>query len=348
MTTQRSRGRRFERILGAAALAAVLAYGAIASASLSAQSNDRPLGLAEGDHALALEHDGRSRRYIVRVPRLSRDRPPAVVLALHGGGGSASQFKRDNGLDEVADREGFLAVYHDGTGPLPRRFLTWNAGPHCCGSAVAQTVDDVGFLAAVVDDLAAKIPVDRGRIYAIGHSNGSMMAYRFAAERPDLVTAIVAVAGAMDVVLERQVRDVAVLHIHSIDDPRALYDGGVGPPFPGTDNRVEHQPVMRGLAAWAANNGCASDPRVVDVREGSGAAQRGRRRQPGGGSQTATHLVYDGCRENGVVEHLRLTGVGHGWPGEGVPRLRERLVGPGTTLVQASAEAWAFLSRFAR
>ena len=77
MTTQRSRGRRFERILGAAALAAVLAYGAIASASLSAQSNDRPLGLAEGDHALALEHDGRSRRYIVRVPRLSRDRPPA-------------------------------------------------------------------------------------------------------------------------------------------------------------------------------------------------------------------------------------------------------------------------------
>ena len=170
-------------------------------------------------------------------------------------------------------------------------------------------MDDVGFLAAVVDDLAAKIPVDRGRIYAIGHSNGSMMAYRFAAERPDLVTAIVAVAGAMDVVLERQVRDVAVLHIHSIDDPRALYDGGVGPPFPGTDNRVEHQPVMRGLAAWAANNGCASDPRVVDVREGSGAAQRGRRRQPGGGSQTATHLVYDGCRENGVVEHLRLTAV---------------------------------------
>src|SRR5437868_1007422 len=33
------------------------------------------------------------------------------------------------------------------------------------------------------------------------------------------------------------------LHIHSVDDPRALYHGGWGPVFPGTNNRMLHPPV---------------------------------------------------------------------------------------------------------
>lgn len=63
----------------------------------------------------------------------------------------------------------------------------------------------------------------------------------------------------MDVTEFRPVRRVAVLDIHSLDDPPALYAGGPGPAFPGTDHRVDHQPVERGLALWAANNGCAAD-----------------------------------------------------------------------------------------
>lgn len=325
------------------ALAAVLATRAPAQA---VQDGRRPP--PAGDHTVSLDHDGLSRRYVVHVPSRSGDGALAVVLALHGGGGSASQFKRDNGLDAVADRHGFLAVYPDGTGPLSGALLTWNAGPHCCGWAAAHTVDDVGFLGAVLDDLARKTTVDKRRVYAIGHSNGSMMAYRFAAERPGRVTAIVTVAGAMDVTLGQPVAPVAVLHIHSLDDPRALYGGGIGPPFPGTDHRVDHQPVVGGLAAWAENNGCAGQPRIADVREEPRVPGRGRGRQAGDAPQTATRLVYDGCRPNGAVEHLRLTGVGHGWPGVAVPRQRQRLIGPGTTLVHASEEAWAFLSRFSR
>jgi poly(3-hydroxybutyrate) depolymerase len=48
------------------------------------------------------------------------------------------------------------------------------------------------------------------------------------------------------------------------------------------------------------------------------------------------------------VEQLRLTGVGHGWPGVEVGWLRRRIIGPDTTLVNASEEAWAFASRFTR
>jgi len=66
-----------------------------------------------------------------------RARPAALVLAFHGGGGNASSFKGYAGLDALADREGFVVVYPDGSGARGRRLLTWNAGA-CCGYAAAQ------------------------------------------------------------------------------------------------------------------------------------------------------------------------------------------------------------------
>ena len=294
--------------------------------------------LAAGDHTVELSHDGIQRRYIVHVPPRAANRQLPVMLALHGGGGSGAQFQRENRLDPVADREGFLAVYPDGTGPLSGRLLTWNSGAHCCGWARKHAVDDSGFLVAVLDDLGGRAPIDPRRLYVTGHSNGAMMAYRLAAEHADRVAAIVAVGGAMDVAEFRPARPVAVLDIHSLDDPRALYAGGLGPAFPGTNHRVDHQPVERGLALWAANNGCDATPLIENTLTGDD-------RNPG---QTATRLVYTNCRPDGDVEQLRLTGVGHGWPGVEVGWLRRRIIGPGTTLVNASEEAWAFASRFTR
>jgi len=260
------------------------------------------------------------------------------MLALHGGSGSGAQFQRENGLDPVADREGFLAVYPDGTGPFSGRLLTWNSGVHCCGWAHKHAVDDSAFLVAVLDDLGTRTLIDPRRLYVTGHSNGAMMAYRFASEHADRVAAIIAVGGAMDVADFGPVRPVAVLDIHSVDDPRAPYAGGLGPAFPGTNHRVDHQPVEQGLALWAANNGCDATPQIRNTPGGDD-------RNPG---QTATRLVYTNCRPDGNVEQLRLAGVGHDWPGVEVARLRRRIIGPGTTLVNASEETWAFASRFSR
>ena len=52
---------------------------------------------------------------------------------------------------------------------------SWNAGG-CCGAAAQQDVDDLGFLRAVVGWVAARADVSSN--YAIGMSNGGMMAYR--------------------------------------------------------------------------------------------------------------------------------------------------------------------------
>ena len=288
---------------------------------------------APGNHDLKLG----ARTYIVRVPRDFATRGPLPVLvAFHGGGGNATGFQKYAGLDRLADREGFVVVYPDGTGKLGRRLLTWNAGG-CCGQAQASGVDDVTFTLAVLKRLAADLPLDRTRVYVTGHSNGAMMAYRLAAEAADRIAAVGAVAGMMVVERFAPARPVAVLHIHSEDDPRALYRGGLGPPFPGTEARSRHASVEGGLARWMIVDRCATEPRVAESRSAPAGAK----------AHTAELLVYEPCESDAAVAHWHLTGAGHGWPGHRSP-VPERLMGPDTTVIDAAEEIWKFVSRFRR
>lgn len=311
------------------------------TACSSAQSRREPAArqLPAGNHEFTIRHGGRARMYLVHVPSRVAARP-AVLLAFHGGGGNAAGFQEYAELDRVADREGFLVVYPNGSGPLPRRLLTWNAGDGCCGYALQRNIDDVGFAVAVIDDLARRTPLDRRRVYATGHSNGGIMSHRLAAERPDFVAAIAPVAGSLDLHRFAPTRPVAVLQIHSVDDPRALYNGGLGPPFPGTNNRVTHQPVQTGLDRWIAANGCSARPETTAVRRGAAGTREA--------GHTATQLVWRACRGDAEVAHWKLTGSGHGWPGDAPPPGSEEIAGPQTTIVRAAQEVWSFVSRFSR
>ena len=282
-----------------------------------------------------LEHDGRTRVYYVHLPPDASDgHPLPVVLNFHGGGGDAEGQERYSGMDAVANEEGFIAVYPDGTGRFGERLLTWNAGG-CCGYAQDEAVDDVGFVRALIVDLSTVTPIDRSRIYATGLSNGAMMSYRLGAEAGDLIAAIAPVAGAMTLDSFAPARPLPILHIHSVDDPRALYDGGIGPPFPLTNRRVEHKPVESVLAQWATFDGCPSEP-----------AEAGRLEGPPGTDQTATLWVYSPCSDGVEVALWKLTGVGHVWPG-GTPDYLTRILGPSTSIIDANREMWAFFQRFA-
>jgi polyhydroxybutyrate depolymerase len=296
------------------------------------------VSLGAGDHDRSLAIGGLTRTYIVHVPpRVSEGRPLPVVFAFHGGGGNASGFKAYAGLDALADREGFVVVYPDGSGRFGRRLLTWNAGG-CCGYAAAQNVDDVGFTVAVLRDVARNVSIDPARVYATGHSNGGMMAYRLAINASERVAAIAPVAGAMQAASFPPARPVAVLHIHSLDDPRALYAGGLGPPFPGTQSRVTHRAVEPELRRWVTHDRCPAEPRTVEQRTTP---------SRGGPDHTATLLVWAPCAGGTEVQLWKLTVAGHGWPG-GHVLLPEKIMGPETVTIDAALEVWRFVSRFRR
>jgi polyhydroxybutyrate depolymerase len=285
--------------------------------------------LDPGDHWLSLHHDGRTRRYLVHVPpAAARRRPMPVLLSFHGAGGSAAGHQRFTRTDSLADREGFLVVYPEGTNS--GGLLTWNAGT-CCGPGVAGRVDDVGFALAAVDDLALRVAVDRHRLYATGMSNGGMMAHRLAAEASSRVAAIAPIAGGLVYPGFPPARPVPVLHIHSLDDPIALYRGGLRGRLAGVESM---NPKVDGMMArWAAADGCSGGPKV-----------RAERRDARG--HTARLLAWSGCAAGSEVRLWQLTGAGHVWPGR--PGRAPSLLGTPTTVIDANAEIWEFVSRFRR
>ena len=284
--------------------------------------------LPPGDYRFELQSGGRGRSYLAHVPPQAVSTALPVIVSLHGGGGNAQQQRRGTGMDAAADRDGYIAVYPNGSGRMDERLLTWNAGD-CCGYAQAQNVDDVGFISALLDDLGRRAAIDAQRIYIVGHSNGGMMAYRLGEALPERIAAIASVAGAR-VPGAGGGRAMPVLQIHSVDDPRALYGGGLGPPFPFTDIRVLHPSVEATLAAWVKRDGCDSV-----------ATERASREAGGHGARL---FVYANCRDGAEVALWKLTGAGHGWPG-GTPML-EALVGPATGVIDANTEIWRFFSRF--
>lgn len=291
-----------------------------------------PAGALEaGNHEFTLHAGTLERRYIVHVPQKVAA-SPALILNLHGGGGEARQHQRYVRMDALADREGFLVAYPYGSGGFAGKLLTWNAGT-CCGPSARAAIDDLGFLRALLDDLHKRVPYDRQRVYATGLSNGAMMSYRLAAELSDRIAAIAPVAGSMVLSAFNPKRPVPVMHAHSIDDPRALYEGGLGPAFPGTNTHTLHPPVEAQLAKWAQTNGCKGAPLASDKKEW---------RTSSGVLHSATRLDYPGCAAETVL--WKLTGAGHVWPGGRLDYL-PFLLGPGTRAIDVNEEMWRFFAR---
>lgn len=272
-----------------------------------------------------LTHQGLDRRYLVHVPRgYDPSKPCPVVLAFHDVLGTADLFVRQSRWDQLADREGFLVVYPDGTG-RSIKMLTFNAGT-CCGCAARAGVDDVGFVAALLDAMPARYAVDRRRVYATGLGNGAMLCYRLACELPERFAAVGPVGGGMTVEGPRPGRPVPLAHFHGLEDRFAPIDGGVGPVPLQTEY---HRPIADVIAWWVGVNRCEAAPAGVDRRKDYVL----KRYAPASGRAGAPVLLYT------------VPGAGHNWPG-GVDATEHKGTGPFVRSVDATALLWEFFKRF--
>lgn len=149
-------------------LAAVLAFAGCSGGTRLAA------GFGNGNSVHTLDVDGAGRSYRLYKPVGLPSSAPLVVM-LHGGFGSAKQAERSYGWDELADSEKFLVAYPDGY------HRAWNAnGGGCCGRPAREGVDDIGFVRAVVADIANNVSIDPARVYVTGMSNGAIMSYTLA------------------------------------------------------------------------------------------------------------------------------------------------------------------------
>lgn len=241
----------------------------------------------------SIQSGGLERTFRVHVPPGSAmDAGFPLVLVFHGGGGSGEQIElRSSRFSELADEEGFVAVYPDGTGTLK----TWNGGG-CCGAAVREDVDDVGFVRDLLDHLEESLCIDSSKVFATGMSNGGILSHRLACELSDRIAAIAPVAGTNMTDVCTPSSPVSVLQIHGSEDGHVPYEGGEGCGLAG----VPFTSVPDTMEGWATRMGCDAEAAAGQVI-GDGACR-----------------AWSGC-EDAKVELCVIEGGGHSWPG-GVQR----------------------------
>lgn len=279
--------------------------------------------IGPGDYEFSLRYGGARRQYLVHVPPSYRpDLPAPLVLALHGGGGNMRYQANDEryGLISKSDVAGFVAVFPNGYSRNRRGlFATWNAGT-CCAAARDEKIDDVGFLKAVVADVARRAAIDRARVYSIGMSNGAMMSYRLACEAPETIRAVMAVAGTDNTTTCPSGKPVSILHIHALNDDHVLYEGGAGPAARDPSKDTDFISVAATIEKWRGRNGCPAEPRRV--LEGDG----------------AWCDLYQPCTDGSAVKLCTTRTGGHSWPGGAKRRAGE----PPSEAIIANDVMWEF------
>ncbi|WP_338203598.1 PHB depolymerase family esterase [Candidatus Nephthysia bennettiae] len=214
-----------------------------------------------------------------------------LLLDLHGFGGSAAGEEQASGYDALADRMAFLAVYPEGLPLGPTQAAGWaSTRPMDLG------IDELGYFAALLNQLQRQLCVDERRIYVTGFSNGGGMTAMLACYLSGRVAAVAPVSGNYYVESKgtgcHPARPVPLLEIHGTADAIVPYDG-IG--------RVESGgwpllPIPQFLAGWAARDGCTRGPGTfLDSAE-------------------VTGLRWDGCRGGAMVQHYRWNRGGHGAP----------------------------------
>jgi polyhydroxybutyrate depolymerase len=269
------------------------------------------------------------RTYRLHVPsRLTAERAAPLVLVFHGGGGTPEQVERATGFSQVADREGFVVAYPAG------HKRSWNDGRGAEAVAAQRDgVDDVAFVAALIDDVAATLRIDPARIYATGISNGAMVSHYVAIRLSTRFAAIAPVAGGLPRALAERfdaAQPVSVLLLNGTHDPLVPYGGGEVTVFGSTRGRIVG--AEDAARRWSERAACSASPAVLPVAE----------RDPGDGC-TVTRLRYGNCSRGIGVEVYRLAGAGHTWPGR-AQNLPERLVGKVCRDIDATSVIWEFFN----
>ena len=167
---------------------------------------------------------GGDRPVTVHLPDTLANPAPLLIL-LHSASTSGAHQESYMHLAPIAKKSGLIYIAPDGTTNIEgKRF--WNASKSCCNK-YGQEVDDVAYIDSLINEIDKKTPIDRGRIYLVGHSNGAFMSFTYAC-KSNQVAAIVAIAGAMDSNPECiPTTPVSLLNIHGSADKTIKVAGGV-------------------------------------------------------------------------------------------------------------------------
>lgn len=262
--------------------------------------------------------EGLTRTYSFYVPAsYTPGQAVPLMLNLHGYTSNGAQQAAYTNFMAIADTAGFIVVHPDGTIDPNTSQRFWNFG------IFGTSVNDIGFLQALIDTLSANYTINPNRVYCTGMSNGGYMSYALACQTTRFA-AIASVTGSMSVPMYNSCNPsspIPVMEIHGTADPTVPYAGN-----------TTSKPIADVVAFWVTKNNCNPTANVTTLPDAD----------PNDGT-TAEHQVYTGGTNGHTVEHYKINNGGHTWPGGTV-----NLPAGGNTCrdFSASKEIWRFFSQY--
>lgn len=256
--------------------------------------------------------EGTARKYIVHLPTgYNPANKFPLVLNLHGLGSYASQQQLYSGMDATSDKYKFIVVYPDGVNNA------WNVG-----IGLNASINDVGYINALLDTLIKKYAVNTGKIYSCGLSLGGYMTYKLGCELSQRFTAIASVSGVVSSGLNitcKPVKFLPLLHIHGTADDVVAYGGSNG--SLGAEASAKK---------WVGFDHCsnlADTTHVPDINKTD--------------QSTADLIKFQACSKGLDVWFYKIYNGGHTWPG--AIDIPNKVTNKD---FNASDEIWKFFDRF--
>ncbi len=206
--------------------------------------------------------DGKLRRWMTYVPSSYQEGTAVpLVVAIHGYSSAMTAFTGDSRWQDVAEENGFIVVFAQGyptddvMGNIPVPF--WNN--ELQGMEVGDPTDDVAYFRTLVSETEKNYSIDRSRVYATGHSNGSCEVWLLAMEMSDVFAAYAPIGsnmGAYKNTLEITTDPVPVWNM------KAEYDtDGAAKLEPGSTDALT-------IDYWTSYNGTSKNPEITTDSSG--------------------------------------------------------------------------------
>ncbi len=275
-----------------ATLVAVVGIAAVVVPTGLLLLEGRPIDttVAHGDDCLPEAQGAHLRCWDVFVPDDLPDTSVPLLVDIHGFLNTTDRQRRLSDFERLATTEGFVLVrpygiewsWNGGGDPWPSDTeLEKRPGIGCCGHALNEQLDDVGFIVAMIDQLQTQYAIDGDRIFLSGFSNGCILAQRVAAQASASIDGVACMAGHLLADVAADYDPVRIMEIHGTADAVAEYDPGY---WPGS---------VANFDAWRERNGC--DDAVTETwRDGPHHARQA-----------------DGCDNDATVVLVTLEGFGH-------------------------------------
>jgi len=248
-----------------------------------------------------MEFNGSERRYRIHLPKdYQTNNKYPLVMALHGVSFGARIMELNSGFSRLADKEGFIVIYPYGTRQNMFSLYSWDS-KFCCKFAFEKNVDDVGFVASLINEVKGEYSVDGEKVYITGHSNGGMLAHLVTLKHPDKIKSIAVVSSAIGGTLEKDgdfylpeksYNPTPILIINSKDDPFVPFDGGNSAGF----EIYSFSSVYDTVNFWLENNECSKYPSEISKRD------------------NFSKEIYNECKNEADVVLIAYNGT-HAWPG---------------------------------